>query len=60
MTFKIINKDINRGKISDNHVCNILRPFDRRAKFPLITSETKHNYLKQMVYTSCLTSCRTT
>ena len=54
------------GKHLENVSCydhgqNIMRIFNVLPNFPFTTSEMKPDYDKQTgIYTSCLTSCRTT
>ena len=43
-----------------NYGHNIMMIFDVLSNFLFTTSETKADYYNKLLYTSCLTSCRTT
>ena len=50
-----------KKNFADDHFDNILRLFDVLPNFPFTTSQTMRELLLiNMVYESCLTSCRTT
>ena len=56
----LIRKENLKENFADNHGHNIFRIFDVLPNFPFTTSDKSLIFSNKLVYTSCLTSFRTT